>query len=71
MTTENESDTIAAMGNLVDMLNIRNIINKSVNEVHVRGIAHIVNLAVKDCLKGVQSQNIQISSLLSAMRYSV
>lgn len=53
------------------MINIKNNTNCSVNDIHIRCIAHVVNLSVKDCLSEDYEQINQIKWMLSAIRSSV
>lgn len=71
ITTDNASDMCSAMSKLTDMMNIRNNSARCVQDIHVRCIAHVVNIAVKDCLAEVHDHISQIRALLSAIRSSV
>lgn len=62
ITTENASDMISAMTKLTNMLNLRNISNCYVSDIHVRFIAHVDNLSMGDCLKDVHIYVNQIRS---------
>lgn len=71
ITTDNASDMCTAMAKLIDKMNIKNNTNRRVCDMHVRCIAHVVNLAVKDCLNDVHQEINSVRSLLSAIRCSV
>lgn len=71
VTTDNASDICSAMEKLLDMLNIRNNTSTVITNFHVRCIAHVVHLAVGECLKDIHG-NVSLSwSLLSAIRWSI
>lgn len=53
------------------MFNITNNKSRTVSDLHLRCIAHVVDLAVKDCLTDINAQINQIRSLLSVMRCSI
>lgn len=67
VTTNNASDMVSAIERLSDLLNIDNNSSGTVNDLHIRCLAHILNLAVKDCLTDVHIQIGEIHGLLSAM----
>lgn len=71
ITTDNASDTCAAMSIVNDILNSGNNACRTVDELHLRCIAHVVNLAVKDCLSIVHQNITAIRTLLSAIRSPV
>lgn len=50
VSTDNSADMICAMEHLSIQLNAQNGIVKHIEDIHVRCIAHVVNLAVKNCL---------------------
>lgn len=69
--TDSTDDMISAMTKWTNKLNLRNNTNRYVSDIHVRYIEHVVNLAVRDCFKDIQTYVNQIKSLLSEMRCSV
>lgn len=71
ITTDNASDMCCSMAKLCIMLNIRSKKSRVVTDLHMRGIAHIVNFPIGDCLKEVYRQLIHIRSLISALHSSV
>jgi len=50
VTTDYASDIVAGVGCLTDRMNSANRTEVPVNELHVRFVAYVVNLALKQCL---------------------
>lgn len=71
VTTDNASDMCSAFLKFNDMLNIRKNTTRWLFDIHVRFIAHVINLAVSDCLKDFHENVIQIRSLIQAIRSSL
>lgn len=71
VTMDNAADMLQAMTRLKTMINAENPTNKSVYDICVCSIAHIVNMAVKERLTDVHTNIHQIRKLISAVRSSV
>lgn len=71
ITKDNANVICSAMGKWWTMLNIWNSTLKVLTDLHLRCIAHVINLATCDCLKKVHGQIDQIRSLLSALGSSI
>lgn len=69
--TDNNKDMCNAMDWLTAMSNDRNKTNITVSKLHVRCIAHVVNLSAKECLDDVHENIDQTGSLVNAIRSSV
>ena len=70
ITTDNGSDMVKGVSNLLHELNEAPENQFVVGEVHRRCMAHIVNLAVKASLSHIHTQVGNIRSLVSGIRQS-
>lgn len=68
--TDNYSYMCLTIGKGTDMVNIKNNKSQFVNCMHVKCIAHVVNLDVKECLDCLDCHVNQIPSPLPAIRSS-
>lgn len=69
--SDSVSDMVVSMKLLTTSINKLTGTFRSVEDIHVRCTAHVVNLCVKDCLPKVHEKIRNIRDLLSAIRSSV
>lgn len=71
ITTDNASDMIEAIYKLVEKLNLDFEADYDEEEFHVRCIAHVINLGVRECFGLVKGKLENLRSMILAVRSSV